>query len=155
MKQQNNIVLKLTSHNLLMMFIIVVFSFFIAPQKLVAQKLTAQVSKNKVVTGEVFQISFTVNGSMSGFKPPSFSDFDVYSGPNQSTSMQIANGNMSQTVSYSYMIAARKEGKFTIGAASCIINGAKSESNPITIEVAKGDPKQQQQQRQQQQQNPF
>jgi|GEM_PF-17881 len=156
MKQQNNIVLKLTSHNLLMMFIIVVFSFFIAPQKLVAQKLTAQVSKNKVVTGEVFQISFTVNGSMSGFKPPSFSDFDVYSGPNQSTSMQIANGNMSQTVSYSYMIAARKEGKFTIGAASCIINGAKSESNPITIEVAKGNPQQQQQQqRQQQQQNPF
>ncbi|HKC69052.1 MAG TPA: BatD family protein, partial [Bacteroidia bacterium] len=112
-------------------------------------------SKNKVVTGEVFQVSFTVNGNMSGFKAPSFADFDVYSGPNQSTSMQIANGNMSQTVSYSYMIAARKEGKFTIGAASCVINGAKSESNPITIEVAKGDPKQQQQQRQQQQQNPF
>ena len=119
-----------------------------------AQKLVAQVSKNKVVTGEVFQISFTVNGNMSGFKPPSFSDFDVYSGPNQSTSMQIANGNMSQTVSYSYMIAARKEGKFTIGSASCIINNVKSESNPIAIEVAKGNP-QQQQQRQQQQQNPF
>src|SRR5246127_3170618 len=155
MKQQNNIVLKLTSHNLLMMFIIVVFSFFVTPQKAIAQKLAAQVSKNKVVTGEVFQVSFTVNGNMSGFKAPSFADFDVYSGPNQSTSMQIANGNMSQTVSYSYMIAARKEGKFTIGAASCVINGAKSESNPITIEVAKGDPKQQQQQRQQQQQNPF
>src|ERR1700752_3196307 len=99
-----------------MMFIIAAFSFFVPPQKAIAQKLAAQVSKNKVVTAEGFQISFTVNGSMSGFKPPAFSDFDVYSGPNQSTSMQIANGNMSQTVSYSYMIAARKEGKFTIGA---------------------------------------
>jgi tetratricopeptide (TPR) repeat protein len=155
MKQQNNIALKQTTPNLLMMFIIAAFSFFIAPQKVAAQKLVAQVSKTKVVTGEAFQVSFTVNGSMSGFKPPSFSDFDVYSGPNQSTSMQIANGNMSQTVSYSYMIAARKEGKFTIGAASCVINGNKSESNPIAIEVAKGNPQQQQRQQQQQQQNPF
>jgi tetratricopeptide (TPR) repeat protein len=153
MKQQNNIALKQTIHNLLMMFIIAVFSFFIIPQKVAAQKLMAQVSKNKVVTGEVFQISFTVNGNMTGFKPPALTDFDVFSGPNQSTSMQIANGNMSQTVSYSYMIAARKEGKFTIGAASCVVGGNKSESNPITIEVGKGNPQQQQQR--QQQQNPY
>ncbi len=111
----------------------------------IAQKLVAQVSKNKVAVGEVFQISFTVNGNMSGFKPSAFPDFDVYSGPNQSTSMQIANGNMSQTVSYSYMIAARKEGKFTIGTASATVNGAKAESNPIAIEVVKGNPQQQQQ----------
>jgi tetratricopeptide (TPR) repeat protein len=108
-----------------------------------AQKLTAQVSKNKVVTGEVFQVSFTANGNMNGFKPPALADFDIYSGPNQSTSMKIANGNMSQTVSYSYMLAARKEGKFTIGSASAIINGNKSESNPIAIEVGKGNPQQQ------------
>ncbi|HEX7413823.1 MAG TPA: BatD family protein, partial [Bacteroidia bacterium] len=110
-----------------------------------SQKLVAQVSKNKVVTGEVFQVSFTVNGNMTGFKPPAFTDFDVYSGPNQSTSMQIANSNMSQTVSYSYMIAARKEGKLVIGTASATINGAKSESNPIAIEAGKDNPQQQQQ----------
>lgn len=105
-----------------------------------AQKLTAQVSKNKVVTGEVFQISFNANGNMSAFKAPNMPDFEIYSGPNQSTSVQIVNGSMSQSVSYSYMIAARKEGKFTIGAASATINGTKVESNPITIEVVKGTP---------------
>ena len=108
-----------------------------------AQKLVAQVSKNKVVTGEVFQVSFTANGNMGNFKAPAFTDFDVYSGPNQSTNMQIINGNMSQSVSLSYMIAARKEGKLTIGPASATINGNKSETNPITIEVGKGNPQQQ------------
>ena len=116
-----------------------------------AQKLVAQVSKNKVAVGEVFQVSFTVNGSMSNFRVPAMGDFDVYSGPNQSTSMQITNGSMSQTVSYSYMIAARKEGKFTIGAASAVVNGSKMDSNPITIEVVKGSPQQQQQPNQ----NPY
>jgi tetratricopeptide (TPR) repeat protein len=120
-----------------------------------AQKLVAQVSKNKVAVGEVFQVSFTVNGNMSGFKPPAFPDFDVYSGPNQSTSMQITNGSMSQTVSYSYMIAARKEGKFTIGAAMATIGGATSESAPIAIEVVKGSTRQEQQQKMQQGQNPY
>ena len=115
-----------------------------------SQKLSAQVSKNKVVTGEVFQITFSANGNIGGFKAPSLADFDVYSGPNQSTSMQFINGNVSQSMSFSYMIAARKEGKFTIGAASATVNGNKSESNPIVIEVGKGNPQQQRQQ-----QNPY
>ena len=140
--------------NKIVSFILVGIAFLLSFNSF-AQKLIAQVSKNKVVTGEVFQVSFTVNGNMSGFKPPSFPDFDVYSGPNQSTSMQIANGNMSQTVSYSYMIAARKEGKLTIGAAIATVNGATMESNPIAIEVSKGSTRQEQQQKMQQGQNPY
>ena len=135
------------------LFILVV-AFFMMPLHSLAQKLTAQVSKNKVYVGEVFQVSFTANGNMSGFKAPNMPDFDVYSGPNQSTSVQIVNGNMSQTISYSYMIAARKDGKYTIGAASASVNNAKTESNPITIEVIKGSAPQNQRQ-QQQQNDPF
>lgn len=110
-----------------------------------AQKLTAQVSKNKVYSKEVFQVSFSANGNMNDFKQPAMADFDVLSGPNQSTSIQVINGSMSQTLSYSYMIRPKKEGKFTIGAASATVNGTKVESNPITIEVVKGNPPQQQQ----------
>ncbi|MGZ3866595.1 MAG: BatD family protein [Bacteroidia bacterium] len=120
-----------------------------------AQKLTAQVSKNKVYVGEVFQISFTANGNMGGFKQPNMPDFDIYSGPNQSTSVQIMNGNMSQTISYSFMIGARKEGKYTIGPASATVNNVKVESNSVTIEVMKGSAPQQQQRQQQQQNDPF
>ena len=133
-------------------FVFILLIGILFPVKSFSQKLTAQVSKNKVYVGEVFQLSFTANGNMSGFKAPNMPDFDVYSGPNQSTSVQIMNGSMNQTISYSYMIAARKEGKFTIGAAGATVNNAKAESNPITIEVIKGTAPQKQQQ---QQNDPF
>jgi len=133
-------------------FILIAGLMLLLPFHSLSQKLTAQVSKNKVYIGEVFQLSFTANGNMSGFKAPNMPDFDVYSGPNQSTSVQVMNGSMSQTISYSYMIAARKEGKFTIGAAVASVNNTKAESNPITIEVIKGAAPQKQQQ---QQNDPF
>src|ERR1700741_391667 len=116
------------SINFLILFLLTATSVF-------SQKFTAQVSKNKVAAGEMFQLTFSVNASASNFKAPNLSDFDVYSGPNQSTSMQIINGNMSQSISLSYVLSPKKEGKFTIGAASVVVNGAKLESNPISIEV--------------------
>jgi hypothetical protein len=104
-----------------------------------AQKLTAQASKTKVAVGETFQISFSINSNGSSFKAPSLTDFDVYSGPNQSTSMSFINGSMSQSITFSYVIAAKKEGKYTIGAASMNAAGTTVQSNPLTIEVLKGN----------------
>lgn len=103
-----------------------------------AQKFTASVNKNKVTVGEVFQLDFALSGSGKNFTAPSFNDFNIYSGPNQSTSMQIVNGSMSQSITLSYYLAAKKEGTFTIGAASIISGSNTLQSNPITIEVGKG-----------------
>lgn len=115
-----------------------------------AQKFTASVSKNRVAAGEVFQLDFSINASAKGFTPPSFSDFSVYSGPNQSTSMQIVNGNMSQSITLSYYLAAKREGTFTIGPASISVGGTAIQSNPVNIEVVKGNAGQQQAQNQSQ-----
>lgn len=114
---------------------------FLLTTELTAQTFTAAVSKNRVVVGEPIQIDFSVsNGGADNFKPPSaFKEFDILSGPNHSSSVQIINGNMSQSTSVSYFIRARKEGKFTIDPASVIINGTKRESNSIVIEVVKGN----------------
>ncbi|MDP2387979.1 MAG: BatD family protein [Bacteroidota bacterium] len=111
------------------------FVFLLVSAHIFAQKFTAQVSKNKLAVGEVFQLTFTINASASNFKAPNLTDYDVYSGPNQSTSMQIINGNMSQSISLSYLLSPKKEGKFTIGAASIVVSGTKLESNSIVIEV--------------------
>ena len=67
-------------------------------------KFTATVNKNRVVQSETFQITFSVNGNGAKFKAPSLKDFFVHSGPNQSSSMQIINGSVSQTISYSYLM---------------------------------------------------
>ncbi|MES2566946.1 MAG: BatD family protein [Bacteroidota bacterium] len=105
----------------------------------------AQVSKTRVAVGEVFQVAFTLNGSGNNLVYPNLSDFDLYSGPNQSQSMSMVNGNISQSTTISFFIAARKEGKFTIGVATVMSGNQKLESKPIVIEVVKGGGQQQQQ----------
>jgi hypothetical protein len=110
---------------------------------LYAQKFTASVSKNRIAVGEVFQLDFSINANAKNFTPPSFGDFSVYSGPNQSTSMQIVNGNMSQSITLSYYIAAKKEGTLTIGPASISVGGNTLQSNSLSIEAVKGSNQQQ------------
>ena len=123
--------------------IILLLFFFALTTISVAQKLTGSTSKAKVAVGESFQISYTLNSSGSNFKePPLKKDFDVFSGPNQSTSMSFVNGTMSQSITLSYIIAAKKEGKVTIPPASIVVNGATIQSNSIVIEVGKGSPNQ-------------
>lgn len=101
---------------------------------------TASVDKDQVSFGDYFQLTFTFEGSQGGknFHPPAFNNFMVLSGPNQSTRMQIINGSVSSSISYSYILQPRDEGKFTIGPASIEAEGKKYQSQPITIEVVKG-----------------
>lgn len=110
------------------------FSF----SSLQAQKLTVQVSANKVQVGSAFQVVFTVNAQPSTYTPPDFKDFDIFSGPNTSQSMQYVNGALSQSFSISFLIAAKKEGKIQIGPMLMVVNGQNITSNPITIEATKG-----------------
>ena len=96
-----------------------------------AQKFVAQTSKSQVAVGETFQISFTLNTSGSNFKVPNLKDFDVYSGPNQSTNMSFVNGSMSQTITLSYLLAPKKEGKVILGPASVTVEGKVIQSNSL------------------------
>lgn len=108
---------------------------------------TASVDRNRVAMGEQFQITFTLEGSAGGkdFRPPSFNDFLTLSGPNQSTSMQFVNGTMSSSISYTYVLQPRSEGKFTIGPATTEYGGKRLQTQPVTIEVTKGAPQAKQQ----------
>jgi hypothetical protein len=110
---------------------------------------TAKASKNKVVTGEIFEITFTINSNGVNFKAPSFNGFKVISGPSQSSSFQWINGKTSHSLSFSYKLIAEKEGNYTIKGATIESGGKTYTSNELTIEVVKGNPPQQQQQAQQ------
>ncbi len=104
---------------------------------------TASVDNNHVTTGDYIQITFTLEGSTGGknFLPPSFNDFMILSGPNQSSSMQIINGSVSSSVTYSYVLQPKSEGTFTIGAATIELDGKKLQTDPLQIEVTKGSPR--------------
>ena len=107
---------------------------------------TASANNTTVGAGEQFQVTFSVNGNASKFQAPAFKDFDVLMGPSQSMSTQIINGNFSQTVSYTYVLIAQKEGMYDIPPASIEVNGKKLQSNSLKITVVKGNPPQQQSQ---------
>ncbi len=115
---------------------------------------------NTVGSGQQFAVTFTVNAAASNFKAPSFKGFSVLSGPNQSSSssMQIINGKMNQSVSYSftYYLQAGNEGNYTVAPARITVEGKTYESESISIKVVKssqGANNQQQQQQQSQSQN--
>jgi hypothetical protein len=115
---------------------------------------------NTVGSGQQFAVTFTVNAAASNFKAPSFKGFSVLSGPNQSSSssMQIINGKMNQSVSYSftYYLQAGNEGNYTVAPARITVEGKTYESESISIKVVKssqGANTQQQQQQQSQTQN--
>lgn len=107
------------------------------PGSVVAQKLTAS-APGQVQVGQRFQVTWELNGSGSNFVAPEITDFQVLGGPNQSTSMQFINGNMSQSISYSYVLRAAKEGEFTIAPAKIKVGGNVVESNALTVNVVQG-----------------
>ncbi|MGY4386587.1 hypothetical protein ACVWYN_003642 [Pedobacter sp. UYP24] len=100
-------------------------------------QFTASVNKTEVEVGELFEVSFTVNGSMQRFTPPSFSGMQVAGGPNQSSSMTSINGNSSTSMALSYDLVAAQEGEYTIGSATVLVDGKLYRSNPIRIRVVK------------------
>ena len=103
-------------------------------------RFTASVSKSQVATGEEFEVSFSVNSNADGFNPPSFNGFQVLGGPNVSSSMTSINGSMSASTTYSYYLMGVKEGNYTIGPASIVVNGRSYRTNVVRIKVVKGRP---------------
>lgn len=116
----------------------------------IAQELSASVNETTVADNERFQVTFTFSGksinNLSKFSPPSFENFLILSGPNQSTSIQIINGAQSAQLSYTFVVQPKSLGNFTIGSASIMQDGNTYKSEPIKISVVKGQNKPKQQQ---------
>ena len=115
-----------------------------------SQSFTASANNTTVGVNDQFEVDFTFNGKdingIRNFKAPGFANFLVLSGPNQSTSMQIINGAVSGSLTYSYILQPKNVGKYTIGIASAEYNGTTYKTSPLEINVLKGSVKPQQQQ---------
>lgn len=110
----------------------------------------------QVAVNQNLQVSFTVeNGQGKNLKAPPFEGFQVLSGPNTSSQVQIVNGSMTQSVTYSYILRPQKEGVVKIGKASIQVSGAQLESNELMVEITKAIAQQQQARRQPNVWDPF
>lgn len=119
--------------------------FFSVQTVILSQEFTASVNETNVANNERFQVSFVFSGdninNLKKFKPPSFSNFLVLSGPNQSTSIQIINGVKTASLTYSYILQPEKIGTYSIGKASIEQNGQSFETKPLKMQVVKGSAK--------------
>jgi hypothetical protein len=118
----------------LLLFIASTFNLF-------AQEFTASLDKNIVAQNERFKIYFTFKGSnlnkLTNFKAPSFKGIKILSGPNQSKNMQIINGQVSGSLTFSFVAAVPNIGKHSIGSASVKFNGQTFKTKPLTFNVIK------------------
>ncbi|MEM9936088.1 MAG: BatD family protein [Bacteroidota bacterium] len=101
-----------------------------------AQKFVAFVDRNKVPVNQPFQVSFQLENAQSRqIEFPDFDPLQVVAGPNSSSSMQIVNGQVSQTMSYSFYLRGVQEGKHTIGKATIKVGDKTLATEPISVEI--------------------
>ena len=98
-------------------------------------KFDAKVSKNKLGVNERLRIDFQMNQDGDNFNPPDFVGFTVVGGPNQSVSNSWINGKRSYKKTYTYFLAPKKRGNFTISQASITIKDQSYKTTPIKIQV--------------------
>lgn len=95
----------------------------------------AKVSKKQLGVNERLRVDFVMDKDGDNFNPPSFQNFTVVGGPNTSISNSWLNGKRSYSKTYSYFLAPRKRGTFTIGQATIEIKGNIYKSIPVKVVV--------------------
>ncbi|MFK7982856.1 MAG: BatD family protein [Saprospiraceae bacterium] len=101
-----------------------------------AAKLTVEVSNDSILLGNYIEVKFTIeNASVKNFEAPNFDGFTIVSGLNQSSSMMISNGNVSQTMTYSYYIEPVDVGNYFIQPAFVDTEEGPLESIPLEVLV--------------------
>ncbi|MBO5250906.1 MAG: protein BatD [Bacteroidaceae bacterium] len=93
-----------------------------------------------VVSGDQFRLSYTVNTKkVRDFRAPDIKDFDVLMGPSRSVQYQNINGVETNTITFTYILMAGKEGTYKIPGATIVADGNNQVSNSVTIKVLPPD----------------
>ena len=93
----------------------------------------AKVSKKKLGVNERLRVDFVMNKDGDNFNPPNFENFMVVGGPSQSINNSWVNGVRTYSKTYSYFLAPKKRGKFTIGQSTIEIDGETYKTLPVSI----------------------
>ena len=115
---------------------IIISSLFLCSVLAQDSNFSVELSSDSVLFGNYFKVTFTIeNGQPVNFTAPAFEDFIIVSGPNQSSSLSIINGESTQSLSYTYYVQPKEEGLFFIEPASVDLDGQARETEPISIVV--------------------
>lgn len=116
-------------------------------------KITSSVDRTTVGINQTFTLEVEISGERANTagepRLPEISDFAAFMGNSgTSTSMQIINGRMNLSTTYSFTFMATKVGKFTIPAVVINFGGQEYSSKPVAIEIVQSSTPARQQSRQ-------
>lgn len=101
---------------------------------------TASAAPDVVAVGDQLRLSYTVNTQkVKDFRVPSIKGFDVLMGPSRSYSRQNINGNVTENLTYTYILLAKAEGEYTIPGATLSVGKDQYLSNSVKIKVLPAD----------------
>ena len=93
-----------------------------------------------VVSGDQFRLSYTINSQkVRDFRAPSIQGFEVLMGPTRSTQYQNYNGVVTNSITFTYILMAGKEGTYKIPGATIVADGNNYTSNSVEIKVLPPD----------------
>jgi hypothetical protein len=100
----------------------------------------ATVDKTEASLDDQITLTVSVSGNVKSMPQPqlpSLDNFTVYTA-GRSQNINYINGQMSSSVSFNYVLAPKKAGKFTIGPAQIVLDGKTYQTTPIEITVLAG-----------------
>jgi hypothetical protein len=108
-------------------------------------QFTCSLDRTEVALGEQFQVTYALSGGSlrrySDFNAPDLNrSFLTLHGPATSQQMQIVNGRVSTTISWTYVLQARSAGSYTVPAASIVYDGSRMTSNTVRVKVTNAGP---------------
>lgn len=102
-------------------------------------EFTASVDKTYLAQSDNLRITVNVSGPIGSMPAPNVPDlnidFYILSGPNESTSYQIINSQMSASRSISYVIQPKRTGEIIIPESTLDYKGKQYKTEPIKINV--------------------
>ena len=96
---------------------------------------TAKVSTDTVALGQSFELVYELKNAQGEFEAPELSDFEIYSGPNFTSSYSMINGVSTMSMSYTYHLKPKKVGAFSIDPAVVAVGGETYSTDPVNIVV--------------------
>ena len=117
---------------------VLLFTFLLCALVATAQvKFTVVPSKTVVQQHETFQLQFVIEGTtqVDEFTPPSFRNFELLSGMDQTNGWTWINGALTEYTSYTVLLRAKLKGKIPIASAIVKAKGKVFTSAPFVIFV--------------------
>ncbi len=115
-------------------FVLLLLSGTLLGQKIV--RFVATTNAKEIVKGSVLEVVFTLeNAEGENFQAPTFSGFQVVSGPSIMANKTFVNGRLSQSYAFGYALKATKLGVATIAEATIKVDKKTYRTQPLKIEI--------------------